>query len=187
MKVVFNLGEDTTVVNDTIKVTCAITGVIGESNKEQIDERVRAVTHSMFPDADWAYANYSTASDGLTFRVSATTRVPTSAHERLDDRCEEASNQTTLITVTNIDTSIPEWQVREEESKLRLRIIDLAHAEAAKIGGLLESVEFFDGGPRPNQHTYAVTAMMDGFETKGLGQSAKLSLSAKVQVSCGIR
>ena len=186
MKIVFDIKDDATITNNTIKVIANVTGVVGDDNKEAVDQRIAAVASALFPNAEWAFSNY--AEQGFTFYAQATTRVDAMENERLDERAESASTKTTEITIAQIDQSIPQRQMRSEESDLRVRMIGLAKAEAEKLGGTVNEIVFEDvrrmGMSQNSNRAFAATAMLESAvgEPKGIGHSEKISLGAKVTV-----
>lgn len=191
MKIIFGIKEEATVVNNTIKVNCAIGGVIGGDTKEQIDARVLISVKRLFPEAEWSFANYQELTDGFTFRVNASARVEASENERLDERTEEAGDKVTTIMITDIDNSIPQRQIREEESNLRLRMIELAKAEAEKLSGEVEKIDFCEIIRSDSQFRGArymgkevATMFMDSSDAmqKRIGHSEKISLEAKLEI-----
>lgn len=191
MKLIFEIKEERTIVNNTVKVTCLIKGVIGDDDRGNIDLRVQEVANRLFPDAKWAFSFYQELSDGFTFQVHASTRVDAMQNDRLAERANEACIKGTNIEISNIDQKIPQRQMREEESSLRIALIAAAKEEAQKLGGRVERIDFTEMA-RFGSSTVAASSAF--YEAKGsggrpgpagaagIGHSEKIALEAKLEI-----
>lgn len=191
MKITFELNDEITVTNTTVKITASLRGTILGQDRPKLEARALEAAKRLFPDARWAFSNFNFSSDGLTFSVTATTRVDASENDRLDERVKAASTEDMKIQIQNIDPSIPDFEIRKSESDLRLRMISLAKEEATKLGGKVSKTKFhaynMAGMSNAKSATYArgfaleaAGAPGDGIPT--LGHSEKISLTASISV-----
>jgi hypothetical protein len=190
MKLRFNLTDEKTVTNSTVKITTAIRGTINGECREKIEARCLALVKSLFPDNKWAFSNFSYNGDGLTFSVAASTRIEAALNEQLEEKAKNASTADTKLSVTHIDPSIPSHDMRRAESELRVRLVGLANAEAKTLGGNVTRVEFepsYSAGLSNSKSmsamaTYASAAPAGGGAPQ-LGHSEKIMLTAMVTIS----
>lgn len=193
MRITFDLTDETTITNTTVKITAILRGTIAGQDRPQLEEKALEAAKRLFPDARWAFSNFNFSPDGLTFSVVATTRIEASENDRLDERAKSASDENMKIQIQNMDPSIPEFEIRKAESDLRLRMIKLAKDEAEKLGGSVKKTKFqaynMAGFSNSKSATYtaargfaleAAGAPGDGIPT--LGHSEKISLTASVSV-----
>ena len=188
----FDVTEETTITNTTVKITAWITGVIGGQDRETLEGKSLELARKLFPDAKWAFSNWTYQPDGFTFRVQATCRIDSSQNDQLDVKTAEISEKGALtIQISNIDASIPLFETRKAESDLRVALIARATEEATKLGGVLSRVVFNNAfsqslsNSSSKNATYAAAAF--NLEAAGgapqLGHSEKILLSAEITVS----
>jgi hypothetical protein len=186
MKIKFDLTDEVTITNNTVKVTVAITGVINGQDRPALESSALELANKFFPGASWAFSNFSFQPDGFTFRVQASTRVDASLNDQLEQKATDLNERGILtLQICDTDTSIPLFQKRDAESDLRLAIIEKAKAEASKLGGSISSIEFKE--PGSHRDVYSNGARMASYSLEsaggpGLGQSEKIYLSAKIEV-----
>lgn len=196
MKIKFDLSDEITITNQTVKVTAMITGVVGKSDRKALEDKANELAKKLFPDADWAFSNFRYS--GFTFTVNATTRIDSAQNDQLEVRADEISDATDLaIQILDLDTSIPLHQSREAESDLRVALIEKAKAEAVKLGGTVSDVVF--GQPRAQAIArgamMAAASYMESAKGPagvmgdagpaggaGLGHSEKITMSANILV-----
>jgi hypothetical protein len=146
LKITFNLTDETTVTNDTVKLTLYLTGVAGGIARADIDKTCRAAVEklglTLYEGATWAFSGFHYDNNGLTFGITATTRISADQNDQIEQKAESLSTPTVRIDVQNIDPSIPAWKLREAETKLRQRLIELANKEAESLGGTLSTINF---------------------------------------------
>jgi len=189
MKIKFDLTDEVTITNTTVKISAWIQGVINDQDRPALEAASLDLAKKLFPDASWAFSNFTYQPDGFTFRVQATTRIDSTQNDQLAQRCDQLSNQGKLtIQISNIDPTIPLHQKREAESNLRQSLIEKAQAEAEKLGGRLARVDFIEAG---NQHmaantlrgsvaSYAVAGAAP--DSVNLGHSEKIYLAAALTI-----
>lgn len=192
MKISFNLSDDTTVTNDTVKLTLHVSGTVGDRTRADIDKAVREAVAKLGvqPEKDWAYSGFHYNEGGLTFGITATGRIPAQQDEQLAQKAQNVSDNSVKIAVMGSDPSIPQHKVRDAESKLRLRLIELARAEAEALSATVSQIEFGAAASfniakhYSGNATYAMA--MDSVGAPGgggeIGHTEKVSLSAKVTV-----
>lgn len=187
MKIVLNLIDETTVTNTTVKITAWITGIIQGDSREKIEARVLEAWKRLFPDGKQSFSSFTYQPDGLTFRVQAVTRIDASLNDQLNEKAKQASDDNVKIQIHNIDPSIPVHDMRAAESDLRVRMLDLAKAEASKLGGTVAKMDFTADLTigMANNKALAFNATYAASPAGGapqLGHSEKLSLSAVITV-----
>jgi hypothetical protein len=196
MKIKFDLTDEVTITNTTVKLTCWISGVINKQNRPTLEKNSLELAKKLFPDAKWAFGDFSYMPDGFSYRVKATTRIDATQNDQLAKRAKDVSDQGVLtIQVQEADTSIPLHQRREAESDLRLALIEKAKTEATKLGGTIRKLEFGAAGSMDFSNrgiqaaSYAVSATAKGGGADGvsLGQSEKIFLSASIVVDTADR
>lgn len=186
MKIKFDLTDEVTITNTTVKVTIYITGVINGQERPALESSALDLANKFFPGANWAFSNFTFQPDGFTFGVQASTRVDASLNDQLEQKAADLNERGILtLQIFNIDTSIPLFQKRDAESDLRLSIIEKARSEAKKLGGVISSIEFKELGARDGFNGGARMAASYSLESApggGLGQSEKIYLTAKVEI-----
>jgi len=190
MKIKFELTDEVTITNTTVKISAWIQGVINGQDRPALEAAALDLAKKLFSDASWAFSNFTYQPDGFTFRVQATTRIDATQNDQLETRADQLSEQGKLtISINNIDASIPLHQRREAESNLRVALIEKATAEATKLGGSLSEVEFRDpqsrdvtSNLRAMNASYALEAKGVGADGVSLGHSEKIYLSATLTV-----
>lgn len=184
MKVTFNIEDETVVTSNTVKVIALVTGQVGDEDRAQHEQRAKAITKS-FLDADWAYSNFTYASNGMTFSVSATCRVPSDVNEGLNAKAAEVSDRHTTLSIQNLDLSVPSRDLNAAASRLRKRMLDRAQEAASELGNFeVSEIAFSEqvrGGSKA-MFSNATYALDSGPGSDALGHSEKISLSAEVTV-----
>lgn len=194
MKISFDINDEKTVTNTTVKLTAWISGQVGEDDRSKLEKRARDVVEKFMPNRGsdgtlkWAYSDFSYINNGMMFRVQATTRIDSSLNDQLEEKAKLASDRQTEIRITDLDASIPMHELRAAESDLRVKLILLAQAEAKKLGGSIAKISFGHPGRVPSSAaTYASmvsnSGKAAGYEGTELGHSEKISLKASVVVS----
>lgn len=191
MKVSFTLNDEKTVTNTTVKIIVAISGTINGESRKDIEARCDEIAKKIFPDVKWAFSNFKYNGDGLTFTVSASTRIDATQNDQLASKCAEASNDSTRIAIQTIDASIPTHDIRTAESDIRINLIKLADEEAKRLGGKVQKVLFNPsytdnysnsrGGGRMMLETAGASYAADNSGSQ-LGHSEKIVISAEVSV-----
>jgi hypothetical protein len=194
MKIQFDVTDETTITNTTVKLTGMITGVVNGQSRDALEDKALALTKELFPDAKWAFSNFQYP-DNFTFRVQVSTRIDASLNDQLDQKAERVSKKGDLqIAFSTPDASIPLHEKRKAESDLRVSLIAKAQEEAIKLGGEVKSVVFgiadSYGISNAKNATYASSAMRGvNLEAAGgaadrvaLGHSEKIQLSASIVV-----
>ncbi len=189
MKLTFDMMDEKTVTNDTIKVTATIDGLVQGDTKEVIEESIQAAMKELLPDADWAFSNFTFYRRNFPmYSVKASARVLASHDDGLVDRAEKLTTDKLAIAIENIDHSIPAHRFKEAESELRETLLLRATAEAKKLSEIygqsleVDSIRF--GAPTVSQPIRMASAsyLESSVSAKGggLGHSEKTVLSAKV-------
>lgn len=194
MKIKFNLTDEVTITNTTVKVTAWVNGVINGQERPALEAASLELVKKLFPEAKWAFSNFTFQPDGFTFRVQASTRIDATQNDQLEKKAAELSESGKLtLQIYNIDASIPLFQKREAESNLRVALIEKAKAEATKLAGVLTKVEFGEVGSQSFSNngramiasaSYALesTAKGGGADGVSLGHSEKIYLEASLTV-----
>ena len=198
MKLTFNLADEKTLTNDTVKITALIMGAINKLDRIALEQKAKELSKKLF-DKDWAFSNFNYSNDGFSFSVQATVRVDAAENDRLAMRAAEISTKGDLtIDVIDADVNIPLHRRREAESDLRVSLIDKANAEASKLGGTVDEITFSDARSQALSNAYSVAASY--METAGgargakgpagpsgesLGHSEKLTMGCVVKVTTG--
>lgn len=191
MKIKFDMTDEVTITNTTVKISAWIQGVVNGQERSALEAQALELAKKLFPDASWAFSNF-TYPDGFTFRVQATTRIDATQNDQLAERAKAISETGKLNLIINtIDASIPLHQRRAAESDLRVSIIEKAKAEAAKLGGSVSEIEFSDAHVRDitsnsmrASASYALesTAKGGGADGVSLGHSEKIYLAANLTI-----
>jgi hypothetical protein len=138
----FDLHAEEVVVNTTVKVVANVvtllrTDTIEEHHKEAIRDVMQ-----QFIRADWQFSNITRsahASGVEQMTLTATARVAEAENYALDRRREQASRDGLRIASVSTDTSPTQEQMVETQSKLRLRLLQMAQTEQQKINNAMES------------------------------------------------
>jgi len=187
MKIKFELTDETTITNTTVKISAWIQGVIDGQERPALEGRALEMAKKLFPDASWAFSNFTYMPDRFTWRVRATTRIDATQNDQLDERADQA-NEPGKITISfeAPDASIPLHQRRDEESKLRVALIAKAKEEAAKLAGTLTRVEFTESQRRDitsNSMRMASASYMESTAKGGGADGVSLGHSEKIYIS----
>jgi hypothetical protein len=192
MKIKFELTDEVTITNTTVKLTTWITGVVNGQDRPALETQALDLAKKMFPDTKWAFSNFTYMPDGFTWRVMASTRIDATLNDQLDIRAESLSTKGQLtISIQNIDANIPLHQKRDAESDLRVALIEKARNEAEKLGGSLKRIDFNDAASFSVSNArgggYAAsymesTAKGGGADGVSLGHSEKINITAVIVV-----
>lgn len=190
MKIKFNMTDEKTLVNQTVKITTQINGVISDRDRNGLEQAAKELAEKLIPDASWAFSNFQFLPDGFTFRINASTRIDSSQNDQLEQKAKAISDGRMTIALHSPDVSIPLFQRREAESNLRIALIEKAKAEAEKLGGKLSSIKFHDSNAHPitsNSYRAASYESAGGMaaDSKGLGHSEKIQMMADVVIKVG--
>lgn len=190
MKIKFEMTDEVTITNTTVKITAWIQGVVNGQERPLLEAQALELAKKLFPDAKWAFSNFTYQPDGFTWRVQASTRIDATQNDQLDVRADEVSEAGKLtIQFQSPDASIPLHQKREAESNLRVELISKAKAEAEKLGGTISKVVFGDvetrqlnNAMRAASASYRLEAAGGGADSASLGHSEKIYLAATITV-----
>lgn len=193
MKIKFDLTDEVTITNTTVKITVWIHGVINGQDRPALEAASLEMAQKLFPDAQWAFSNFTFQPDGFTFRVQASTRIDATENDQLEQKAARLSEQGKLtLTIYSMDVSIPLFQKREAESDLRVALIEKAKAEAAKLGGELSAITFGEVGSQSfannGRAMMASASYMEsakGADSVSLGHSEKIYLNASIVIRTG--
>jgi hypothetical protein len=198
MKIKFNMTDEVTITNTTVKISAWIQGVVNGQDRPALEAAALELAKKLFPEVSWAFSNFTYQPDGFTFRVQASTRIDATQNDQLALKCDQLSEQGKLtIAINNIDASIPLHEKRKAESDLRVALIEKAKAEAEKLSGTVTRIEFGEAIARDIMSnargaSYAASAMMLESTSKGggsdgvsLGHSEKIYLEAQLTVKVG--
>lgn len=185
MKIKFSLTDETTITNTTVKITTWLNGVVANQSRDALEAKCLETAKKLFPEAKWAFSDFTYNPDGLTFRVQASTRIDSTQNDQLAEKAKTASTNGDInIAIQNIDPSIPLYEKRAAESDLRLKMLTKAKEEAGKLGGEVSEIAFEE--PNPVNFRAATYAASMAFDSAGgapaLGHSEKINLSATVTV-----
>lgn len=192
MKIKFELTDEVTITNNTVKLTTHISGIIGDKDRPALEAAALELTKKLF-DAKWAFSNFTFMPDGFTFNVTASTRIDSKLNDQLEARAEAISERGKLtMTIVDIDDSIPLHQKRDAESDLRIALIDKAAKEAAKLGGRVDEVSFSSARSQSISNSmramtassYSLESTSKGISSDGvsLGHSEKILMSANLVI-----
>lgn len=192
MKIKFEMTDEVTITNTTVKISAWIQGVINGQDRPALEAQALELARKLFPDVKWAFSNFTYQPDGFTWRVQASTRIDATLNDQLEVRADQLSESGKVtLTIHHIDASIPLHQKREAESDLRVALIEKAKAEASKLGGNLTEIVFGDietqrlsnaAGMRAASASYMLEAKGAGADGVSLGHSEKIYLSATLTV-----
>ena len=196
MKIKFDMTDEVTITNTTVKITAWIAGVINGQDRPTLEAQALELAKKLFPDVSWAFSNFTFQPDGFSFRVQANCRIDSTENDNLPAKAEVLGEKGKLtISISNIDSSIPLFQKRDAESDLRVALIDKAKAEASKLGGVVSAVNFSEAhvrditsnayGGRAASYALESTSKGIGADSVNLGHSEKIYLQASVEVTVG--
>lgn len=194
MKIKFDLTDEVTITNTTVKITAWVNGVINGQDRPALEAASLEMVQKLFPDAKWAFSNFTFQPDGFTFRVQASTRIDATENDQLEQKAAKLSEQGKLtLSIYNLDASIPLFQKREAESNLRVALIEKAKAEAEKLGGELSAITFGEAGSQSfanNGRAMMASASYSlesakGADSVSLGHSEKIYLNASIVIRTG--
>ena len=192
----FELSADTVVTNDTVKVSCLISVMLsGGINNENLKSTVtNALTK--FIAGDWVFSNPSRSIDTGIEKATyaAHIRIPATENYDLTNRAASVNSAGVQISNVNPDVSIPEYQIRQTRSQLRVDLVKQAHEEAEKLSHAMPcalvvqrvifgEAQSFSNSKSMRASTYAASANAFLDEAPGsgaIGNSERVSLSATV-------
>lgn len=190
MKITFDLTDEKTITNDTVRLTTLITGAVAEQSRDKLEAAADEITKQLV-NKDWSFSNFTYSPDGFTFNVTANTRIPAMENDRMAERAEALGLRGKItIKLVEADPSIPLHQKREAESNLRVALIEKAKEEAKKLGGVVDTISF----SRAQSHalrgimassSYSNEAMGGGADAVSLGHSEKIAMTASIIVITG--
>jgi hypothetical protein len=192
MKITFDLTDEKTITNDTVKLAVLVTGAVAEQSRDVLETAADAITKQLV-NKDWSFSNFTYSTDGFTFSVTASTRIPAQENDRLAERAAQLGTRGKItITLTDADPSIPLHQKREAESNLRVSLIEKAKTEAEKLGGKVDAIAFsransqaLRGAMMASSYSLSNDATGGGLEGVSLGHSEKMALTASIAVIVG--
>ncbi len=191
MKIKFEMTDEVTITNTTVKITAWIQGVVNGQERSVLEAQALELAKKLFPEANWAFSNFTYQPDGFTWRVQASTRIDATQNDQLEVRADQLSEAGKVtLSISNIDASIPLHQKRGSESDLRVALIAKAKAEAEKLGGRVAEVVFGDvetrqikSAMRAASASYSLESTMGGgADNVSLGHSEKIYLAATITV-----
>lgn len=140
-----SLSEDTTVVNDTVRIVASINALVqpGQTDDE-LRADIRATMAKFIPEVSWQFANLSRSTDASGVErvsLSASTRVAEKENSNLDNRARMASRPGLTISSVSVDTAIPRTMLEKAEQDLRLSLLRKARAEVALVNAVFDLSE----------------------------------------------
>lgn len=190
MKITFDLTDEKTITNDTVRLTTVITGAVADQSRDVLEAAADAITKELV-NKDWSFSNFTYSPDGFTFSVTATTRIPAVENDRMAERAVALGARGKItIQLIEADPSIPLHQKRDAESNLRIALIDKATAEATKLGGVVETIAFSRAQSQALRgmmasSSYSNEAFGGGADAVSLGHSEKIAMTASIIVITG--
>lgn len=186
MKIKFDIEDEKTVTNETVKITVKVQGQVGEDDRTTLETRAREVVLKFLPNASWAFSNFNFISNGMMFQVTGSTRIDAVENDQLVEKATAVSTRQTILTVQQIDPSIPLFEIRKAQSAMRASIIEKAREEARLLGSLVKRVDFSEDvsrGHRPQMRSVTSNSGSYGLEAADaapLGHSEKIYMTATV-------
>lgn len=191
MKITFDLSDEKTITNDTVKISTLVQGAVADQSRDLLEAAADKITKELV-NKDWSFSNFTYSGDGFTFNVTATTRIPASENDRMAERAQTLGLRGKItIQLIEADPSIPLHQKRDAESNLRVSLIEKATAEATKLGGKVDAIAFSRASSQAMRgammaSTYSLSNDAGGgLEGVSLGHSEKLAINATVTVIVG--
>ena len=134
--ITFQLSDDMTITNDTVKITVPVNvSLVGDLTEETFRQKVRSALSS-FINTDWKFGgiNRETDSSGIErINFVAVSRITEGMNYDLRGRADRVSTHGLALGTPVIDNSVPPTMILDAERKLRLSIIKRALQEVAEI------------------------------------------------------
>lgn len=191
MKITFDLTDEKTITNDTVRLTTMITGAVAEQSRDKLEAAADEITKQLV-NKDWSFSNFTYSPDGFTFSVTANTRIPAVENDRMAERAAALGARGKItIQLIEADPSIPLHQKRDAESNLRVALIDKATAEAEKLGGVVETIAFSRAQSQALRGIMASSSYSNeafggaAADNVSLGHSEKIAMTASIIVITG--
>lgn len=199
--ITLQLREETTVTNDTVRLTVPVTALIdGDTAEETIRADIRTALAKFIPEADWQFNSIYRAPDGTgheRMQLNAVARVSERENYKLDQRAKAVSRQGLQINPPQVDSTIPASKLEEAERALRATLVKKAVeemkslSEAAGRTYRLNAVNFLNAGDvmqRKSPHLNATVAASygSGFAAEAPGGGDTLSNAQKIFLSAEV-
>ncbi len=180
MEIRFEISDELTVTNQTIRLHLRVSGQSLSDSKDEIDNRIVTICKK-FMDVDWTYSNFTFGNNGMTFSSDAYCRIPSKHNDKLENKVSVVNDNYTAITILDIDSNIPSYDIRDAESDLRLKLIELCKKESEKLSGEIISIDFTDQN-LSNQKSLHKSLVANAYSDSHsqFGHSQKISMSATV-------
>jgi hypothetical protein len=135
--ITFALSAERTVVNDTVRVTVAIEGILPSAQAEKsVNDNIRKILGEFIPEAKWAFGGLTRSRDpsGLErVRLTASTRIAEKLNVQLEQKAERSGRDGISIAAVSTDTAPTLLQMEEAESNLRVEILQKAQIQQGVI------------------------------------------------------
>lgn len=189
----FTLTEESTLVNETVKITVHVNVLAVDKDETSVRAEIRGALEKFIPGTEWQFSNQRRGDDNGYERVTlnAVARVKETENYSLEQRLEAVSKMGMKLQLQGVDDTMPQRAIQDEEQALRLRILTKALEEADKVVALtrrdyrLGQVQF---GQNQQFASKGITASLAatahaGGSDAGFGSSQKLRLTANVTLS----
>jgi hypothetical protein len=135
MRYVFQLDDEKTVSNDTVKVMLHATGPVDKDSRANLETRVRKALKEFLPDVTWVFGGFTfdESSGYPMFVVPASARISAELNDDLTAKAQRLDSAGVRLSVYNIDQSIPLHLIRTAEESLRLSLLNLANEELKRV------------------------------------------------------
>jgi hypothetical protein len=197
MQYIFEIEDEKTITNETVKVIVTVSGPANLPRTE-IEKQVREVLHDFLPDADWSYAGLQINKNAgfPTYNSKAGARIKASENGDLYSRAQDYSSPEATININNIDESIPLYQRREADKELRIALYTKALAEIETLAEVAEgelrirTIDYTAISPTSNAGKFSnsystANAALVGDAVDSIGYSEKITMSARVVIIDG--
>lgn len=192
--IIFSLSSEKTLTNNTVKITAVVVATIDgtQTTNENVATQVSGLLNTFIPDAEWTFSNPQRSTDPSGFesaRYTASTRVSEEINQNLQARADEASRPGLSIIQNVPDYSIPQRDIEQAISDLRVVILKEATAEAKKLSeaagtkyaiGELNFNPIVEYGNNARGITISAMASAESAPRGGFGHSQKVSVTANV-------
>ena len=200
----FQLVAEETVVNDTVKITANLAGLVPLALTEtELKDQLRDMMRRFISDATWQFSGLerrSHASGREEFALLATTRVSESENHGLDQRARDAAKADVRIASVSVDTAPPQVMVEDCEARLRISLLRKALEQRELINSVAGDPPFrlhhlsyhtaaADLSRLTASNTRAIATMSaqsygSGMDDEGnLGNALKLAMRATVKLA----
>lgn len=171
----FALMAEETVVNNTVKLTATISGIITPDMIEaKLKDGIREMMKKFISNATWHFSGLTRTNhpSGMEeIMLTATSRVSESENSALDKRIRDVSKEGMSITNISVDTSPPASMIEETESRLRVLILAKAMKELATINTAMGDTTYRLGN-------VVFQNTVDNFATSNMRKSPSMMASA---------